>query len=349
METTADTPEALDARLEEIGAGSWRTQALYVAARLNLADLLAGGPRTSEELAREAGGDGGGAHAPSLRRLLRALTTLEIVRERDDGSFELLPLGALLRSDVPGSRRAWALLVGGMQWQTWGHLLESVRTGRSARSLLQGTEGFEHLERDPEQAAVFNQAMVDLTRRVAPAVLRAYDFSSCGRIVDVGGGYGEFLSAILAAHAGARGVLFDLEHAIEGGRRLLETAGVADRCEFLVGSFFESIPAGADAYVLKSIVHDWNDERAGVLLSACRRATTPGAKLLLVERIMPERLGASATDQVVARSDLNMLVSLGARERTEAEFASLLASAGFRLTRVVPATLGFHVVEAVPA
>lgn len=331
-------------RLLSMVYGFRTTQMLYVAVKLGIPDLLAGGPRTSEELARAAG-----AHPASLHRLLRGLVTLDVVREREDNSFELLPIGELLSSNSPTSMRAWTLYNGLNLYNVWGHLLESIQTGESARTRIFGTKGFEHLEQDPELAAVFNQSMVEITRLVCSAVVRAYDFAGVKRVVDVGGGYGELLGAILKGNPQARGVLFDMPHAMDEGKRHLKKAGVADRCEFVSGSFFESVPAGADTYVLKSIIHDWNDERAKAVLETCRRATPDGARLLLVERVMPERLQASADDQMTAHSDLNMLVVLAARERTEAEFVALLESAGFRHTRTVVAGRGFSVLEAVPA
>ncbi|MDP8931832.1 MAG: methyltransferase, partial [Actinomycetota bacterium] len=212
-----------------------------------------------------------------------------------------------------------------------------------------GGVDFDRLEHNPEEAAVFNAAMVELTRLSARSVVEAYDFDGLTRIVDVGGGYGELLAVILAAHPGAQGVLFDLSHAIEMAAPHLQQAGVAERCELVTGSFFDSVPSGGDAYVLKSVIHDWDDERSRVILDNCRRAMGSGARLLLVERIVPDRLEPSSTHQAVARSDLTMLVALGGKERTEAEFDALLNSAGFQLTWVVPAAIGFSVIEAVPA
>lgn len=342
--TGSPTSESAAFRLLDMVKSFWVTQALYVAAKLGIPDLLANGPRTSEELAEAAGM---AAHPPSLHRLLRALTTLEVVREREDGAFELLPMGEPLRADSPVSLRSWTLYIGGYQWQTWGQLLESVQTGESARTRLLGTEGFEHLERDPQMAAAFNQAMVENTRLIRSAVVQAYDFSGMRRIVDVGGGYGELLGAILKANPQAQGVLFDMPHAIDEGRRHLEEAGLADRCAFISGSFFESVPAGADAYLLKSIIHDWNDERATAILQTCRGAMPAEAKLLLVERVLPQRLAATPADQATAYSDLNMLVSLAAKERTEAEFQTLLEAADLRLNTVVPAAGGFRILEAI--
>jgi hypothetical protein len=337
------TPESLALRLLAMINRNWTTQALYVAAQLGLPDLLASGPQTSEHLAQAAG-----VHAPSLHRLLRALVTLEIVREREDGDFELLPMGALLRSDAATSLRSWAILVGRYMWQTWGHLLDSVKTGESADKLLMGTEGARLLEQNPERAAVFNHAMVELTRLITPAVVQAYDFTGLRRIIDVGGGYGELLVAILKANPEACGVLFDLPHAIEQGRQYLESTELAHRCECVTGDFLESVPGGGDAYVLKSILHNWNDEQSTLILDNCRRAMPAGAKLLLVEGIMPERLGVSAADQAYARLDLLRLITVAAQERTAAEYRALLASAGFHLTKIVPVGGTFSILEATP-
>lgn len=330
-------------RLLDIVTASWMTQAAYVAAELHLADILAEGPRTSDDLAAATG-----THAPSLRRLLRALTTIGICRERRDGSFEITPMGALLGTDAPGSLRSWTIWWGAHLWPVWGRLLYSIRTGRSARKLLTGTDGFEHLQRDPEMAAVFNRALVELTHLACQGVVRTYDFSGLKRIVDVGGGYGELLAAILRANPAASGVLFDLPHALEGGRRHIEEAGLAGRCEFVAGDFFESVPAGGDAYVLKSVIHDWNDERGLLILRNCRRALAGGARLVLVERVLPDRLDTSTDHRAVVRSDLHMLVALAAKERTESEFRALLESAGFRVSRVLPIGATFSVIEALP-
>jgi ubiquinone/menaquinone biosynthesis C-methylase UbiE len=331
-------------RLLGLVNSSWMSQATYVAAQLRIPDLLADGPKTVEELAMATS-----SHGPSLRRLLRALTTIEICSEHEDGSFALLPMGALLRSEAAESLRAWTILVNSYNWPVWGNLLYSVETGKSARTLLTGTEEFQHLEQDPALAALFNQAMVEITRLIVPGVVQAYDFSGMSRIVDVGGGYGELLAAILKANPAAHGVLFDLPHAIDNGRRHLESAGLTQRCSFVAGNFFESIPSGADGYVLKSIIHDWNDERSQVILENCQRAIGPSGRLLLVERIMPERLEASPAHQSLVRSDLNMMIALAAQERSEAEFRRLLSAAGFYVTQIVPVGFTFSIIEAVPA
>ena len=339
-----DERAALAERLLEAIHSSWVAQAAYVAAELRLADLLADGPRTSDELARETQ-----THAASLHRLLRALSTIDICRETDDGRFALAPLGSMLRTDAPGSLRHWTMWWGGNLWPVWGNLLYSVRTGKSARSMLTGTEGFGHLERDPQAAAVFNKGLAELTTLTAQSVVSAYDFTGLRHIVDVGGGYGQLLAAILKVNPSARGVLFDLPHAIEGARAFLTGAGVAERCEFVAGDFFQSVPAGADAYVLKSVIHDWNAERGRTILQTCRRAmTNEGSRLLLVERIVPERLEPTAEHRSLARTDLSMLVALAAQERSEADFRQLLDAGGFYVTRIVPAGMTVSVIEAFP-
>ena len=258
-------------------------------------------------------------------------------------------MGALLRSDAPVSLRAWAIHSGKYLWPAWGRLAESVRTGTSDRLRTTGTDDFGHLERDPEAAAVFNRAMVELTRLVAQEVTRLVDFSKMARIVDVGGGYGELLAAILVAHPGLHGVLFDLPHAIDAASAPLAQAGVAARCELVAGSFFDSVPAGADAYLLKSVLHNWDDERCALILRNCRRATHSRSRLLVVERVMPEQIRPAPRDRAIARSDLNMLVARSGRERTEAAYRSLLGSAGFRVEDILLTASNFSVIVATPA
>ena len=343
----ADSPADISAAqgLLDLVTSSWKTQAAYVAAELRIPDLLADGPRTCDDLAAATR-----SHPPSLRRLLRALTTLGLCRERDDGSFEITSAGLLLGTGVRGSLRSWTIWWGSQLWPVWGHLLYSVKTGQSARKLLIGTEGFDHLQGDPTAAAVFNQALVELTRLTCRSVVAAYDFSTLRRIVDVGGGYGELLVAILSACPTVQGVLFDLPHTIAGGRRHLQQAGLADRCQFVAGDFFESVPGGADAHVLKSVIHDWDDDCGIRILQNCRRAMTAAGRaagrLLLIEQVLPDRLGTSPAHQSVVRSDLNMLVAQSGRQRTAAEFGDLLKRAGLGVTRIVPAGATFSVIEA---
>lgn len=329
--------ETVEALLDLI-TSSWKSQAVRVAAELRLPELLASGPRSSAQLADRAD-----AHQPALHRLLRALATIDIVRENDDGTFALTPMGALL-----GSLGSWSIWWGGYAWPEWGRLLDSVKSGRSARSLLAATAGFDGLEVDPDRAALFHSAMAELTGLEAEGVVRACDFSPFQHIVDVGGGFGELLAVILTAHPLARGTIVDRPHSVDGARRHLEQAGVAGRCEILPGDFFESVPPGADAYVVKNVLHDWDDPDARRILDSCHRAMPAHAKLLLIERVMPNRLTVSGAHQSAVRSDLHMLIAHGARERTQAEFDELLLRSGFTLQAVLPAVGGLSILQGVP-
>ena len=342
-ESAARDTLAAARRLYDLINAGWTTQAMYAAVELRIPDLLANGPQDAGSLARASGCD-----PEALRRLLRALASLDLCRERGD-VFELTPMGDLLRADASESLRAWAVHCGRYLWPAWARLAESVRTGTSDRKRVDGADSYGHLERDREAASVFNRAMVEVTRLVAREVVRVGDFSRIELAVDVGGGYGELVAAVLAAHPQMRGVLFDLPHAIDAAGASLADAGVADRCELVAGSFFESVPEGADAYLLKSVLHNWDDERSAAILRNCRRAVHARSRLLLVERVMAERVAPAARDQAIARADLNMLIARGGRERTEAEFRALLGSAGFRLDRVLPTALEFSVIEASPA
>jgi hypothetical protein len=332
----SDSPVAL---LEMI-AGSFTTQAIHVAARLGVADHLAQEPRTASALAGVLGAD-----AAALQRLLRALTALGVCAEPAPGVFALTPLGAHLRADARASVRAWALLWGGSLWPIWATLLQSVRTGQSARALVTRREGFDALAREPEAMRVFNDAMAEMTRLIAGDVVRACDCAGVRRLVDVGGGRGELLAAFLQAHPAMRGILFDLSQAIAGADAHLAAAGVAGRCDAVAGSFFDAVPAGGDAYLLKSVLHDWPDDRAVEILERCRQAMDGRGRLLVVERLLPERMTASAEHRLLAASDLNMLVALSGRERDEAAFRALFRASGFALTRVVPAAMSFCVIE----
>jgi len=322
---------------------SWAAQAVHVAAELRLVDLLHRGPRTACNLSHATGAD-----EAALARLLRALCTLGLLAQHDDGSFSATPAGAPLAEDHPHTIRSWALWWGGSMWATWGLLGHSIRTGESARTTELGTRGFEHLDDDPAQAAVFHRALVELTRLATPGILRAFDFSGIRTVVDVGGGYGELLRAILAAHPACRGILLDRPHAIEGARNHLTAAGLADRCTFVDGDFFKTVPEGGDVYLLKTVLHDWDDAHAARILSACRRAMAPRSRLLIIERLMPDRLGNEAAHRALARSDLSMLIAHGAPERTREEFDRLLRAAHLELMSAIPAGGPLQVLEARP-
>jgi len=320
-------------------------QALYVAAQLGIADQLESGPRHSEDVARATG-----THARSLHRLLRALASLDIVEEHPDGRFSLTPVGEQLRSDAPGSLRAAVIFFGGRRhWTAWGQLLDSVKSGETVFGSRSHDAFLRMAALDPEGARVFNEAMVALTGPVNASVATAYDFSRIGTLVDVGGGYGALLSGILAANPRLRGILFDIPPVIEGARGRIEAAGLAGRCEVIAGDVFEAVPGGGDAYILKWIIHDWSDELSITILKNCGAAMRNDGKLLLVERVLPQRAEASADTVSKFLSDLNMLLLAGGCERTEEEYRALLAAAGFELTRIVPTATPQCIIEATPS
>lgn len=324
--------------LAQMLVGNQLQQAVHVAARLGVADLLGDGPRPAEELAREAG-----AHPGALRRLLRALAAFGVFAEDAEGRWELTPAAALLRAGEPGSMRAFALWSGGVSYRVFGALEHSVRTGEPAFDHLFGAEFFEYLAGHPEDGAVFDEMMAWNTAPVAPVV--AARFSGVETVVDVGGGRGELLAGLLAAHPAMRGVLFDHPRVAEGAARALEAAGVADRCRVVCGDMLESVPGGGDAYLLKSVLHGLDDGTAARVLRNCRRAAGGGGRLLLVEFVLPP-----GNDPFPGKlMDLLMLVGGRGRERTEDELRSLLGAAGFRLAEVVPTRYGLSVIEAEPA
>jgi len=316
------------------------SQALYVAATLGLADLLKNGARTADELAVDAG-----AHPEALYRLLRALASVGVFHEEEGKRFSLTPLGDSLRSDATTPLAGWAAFIGRPYlWEAWGNLLHSVRTGENAFRHVHGTDVWDYRTRHPEESPIFDRAMTDLTRSVNASILEAFDFGRFSTITDIGGGQGALLAAILARHAGLQGVLFDQPHVVSRASDVLETAGVADRCQVIAGDFFEAVPDGADAYLLKWIIHDWEDPEAISILRTCRNAMTSDATLLLIERIV----GAPNDDPATKFSDLNMLVMPGGKERTIEEYRALLASAGLRLESVSGGN-PVAVIEAVPA
>jgi hypothetical protein len=335
---------AASAKLLEMLDGCRVVQALYVAASLGVADLLGNGPKRSEELAREIGAD-----ARSLHRLLRALASLGVLEERHDGRFVLTEVGDLLRSDVPGSLRAAILLAGGRRhWTTWGRLLESVKSGKTAFGTWSSSTFLEMAQRDPEGARIFNEAMAALTAPVNTGVTAAYDFSPYRTLVDVGGGYGALLSGVLAANPPLRGVLFDIPPVIEGARDRINAAGLAERCELIAGDAFESVPSGGDAYILKWVLHDWDDDSCLRILRNCRETMRDDTRLLVIERIVPRRAAPAPGDATKFLSDLNMLLLSGGCERTEEEYRRLLAAAGFSVRRTVATTTPHCIIEAEP-
>src|SRR5215207_1269111 len=328
-----------EAALMQLILGSLASQAVYVAAKLSVADLLADGPRTADELAEATG-----AHAPSLYRVMRALASCGVFAERADGRFELTPAAEPLRSDARNSLRDSAVFMGEeWHWRVWGHTLHSVMTGGPAWEHTHGAEVFPYFAANPGPAAVFDRAMTSMSHAAAEAVVEAYDFSGVEKVVDVAGGHGRLLTGILRSSPKTRGVLFDLPHVIKGAHSVLEKQGVNGRVELVTGDFFESVPEGADAYVMKHIIHDWDDERALSILKNIARAMRADGRVLLVEMVV-----APGNEPHPGKIlDLEMLVSPGGKERTEAEYAALFRRAGLRLARVVPTKSPFSVIEAV--
>ena len=328
--------------LMQLLSGSMVAQAISTAAQLNIADHMAGGARTAAEIAQSAA-----VHAPSLYRLMRALAMVGVLVEHEGERFTLTPVGECLRSDVRGSQRSMAVMLG-RPWRmaTLAELPHCVRTGEGAFPKVFGENVFDWFAKHPEEGAIFNGAMTSGSAPTSEGVANAYDFSAFKRIAEIGGGHGALLAAILRAHPATRGALFDLPHVAEGARKTLEEAGVAARAEVVGGSFFDAVPAGCDAYVMKHIIHDWDDERCVTILSRCREAMNPGGKVLVVDSVVPAR-GVPSFAKLL---DLQMLMTTdGGKERTEGEFAELLAKADLKLSRVVPTPYRVSIVEATRA
>jgi hypothetical protein len=331
----------LDAILMQMLFGGLMQQSISVAAKLGIADLLAGQPLTAAELAAQTG-----THEPSLYRVLRMLASVGIFSETDGGNFELTPLASLLRSDVPNSMRDVAI----MQGEAWNcrntiELMHSIRTGATGQEQAHGMGLFEYLSQHPEDGEVFGRAMTNLSLSVVPAVVEAYDFSGVGKLVDVAGGHGLLLAGILQANPQMRGVLFDQPRVVAGAGQLLEKEGVRNRVELAPGDFFDFIPPGADAYILKHIIHDWNDEQSVRILRNVRSAMGESGRILIVEMVVPEGNGPSPAKVM----DVQMLIATGGKERTENEYKRLLESSGMRLNRIVPTKSPFSVIEGVCA
>jgi hypothetical protein len=326
-------------QLQRLVTGYQISQAVHVAATLGLCDLLAEGPKGAAELAEATGTD-----ARSLTRLMRALVAIEVC-VGDDDRFANTELGDALRADAPYSISGWARYVGRPHhWQAYGSLEHSVRTGENAFVAVHGQSVWDYFAEHPDEQKAFDAAMTSLSQVVSNAVVDSYDFGRFGTIVDVGGGRGLLLSAILTRYPSVQGVLFDQPAVVAGAREPLATAGVSGRCEVVGGSFFDSVPPGGDAYVLKSVIHDWADAESIAILTTCRRAMSAGGRLLLVEQLLDDSPDPVRT----ASSDLTMLVVAGGQERTTDEYRSLLSAADFELTRTVPTASNFFVLEARP-
>jgi O-methyltransferase domain/Dimerisation domain len=339
-EQTASRALPPHAQLIQMGTASWVSATVYAAAKLGLADHLATGPRSAAELAGATR-----THAPSLHRLMRTLAGLGILTERDGQQFALTSLGEALKTNAPGSARATLMaFCGPAFWHSWEEIVYSLETGKTGFDKACGMPLFEYLAQHPQEASYFSEAMVGYHGAEPPAVAKAYDFSRLKTIVDVGGATGNMLAAILSQHEGPRGVLYDRPHVVSDAPALLKARGVQARVTIEPGDFFQRVPAGGGAYLLSHIIHDWNEEQCLTILGHCRNAITPDGRLLIVETVLP----TGDTPHQGKVQDMVMLVVPGGQERTEAEYASLLGKARFRLTRVVPTESIVSVVEAVP-
>ena len=318
----------------------WMSRAVYIIAKLGIPDLLKDGPKTTNELAAATT-----THAPSLYRVLRALASVGVVKARDEGKFELTPISELLVTDAPGSVR-WFMVseLGEEHYPAWGNLMHSVKTGEIAFDNAFGMNIWEYFSKNPEKGALFNDSMSVVTAVVNEAITSGYDFSGVRKLVDVGGGHGGLMTAILKKNPHLTGLVFDAPEVITGTREKIKAAGLSERCETVGGDFFQSVPAGGDAYILKWIIHDWDDEKSIKILRNIRQHLSGDSRLIVVDAVVPE------TDVLDFSKffDLNMLVMTGGKERTEAEFRQLFQSAGFKLLRVIPTDLPTSIIEGRP-
>jgi hypothetical protein len=340
MKAADRRPQAQDVMLGHI-SGYWISQLVFVAAKLGIADALARGPLSPAVLAKRVG-----AHAPSLRRVLRALASVGVFAETSDGRFRLTPSAATLRSNVPGSLRSFALMmVDGYNWSAWGNLLHGVQTGEIPFDHVHGVPVFEYLHAHPDQDRVFSESMASISGTENAAVARAYDFGRLRTLVDVGGAHGHLLATILQRHRSLRGILYDQPQVVAEAARqgFISAPGIAGRCTVQGGSFFVRVPAGADAYLMKYIIHDWNDEQALTILSNCRAAMAPAGRVLVVEHV----IGRGNRPDWGKLLDINMLALTGGQERTREEFRALFARAGLQLRRVHPTASALAILEAV--
>lgn len=323
-------------QLDRLITGYWISQAIYAAAKFGIADELKNGPRSVEELAEATS-----TNVDALYRLLRALASKGIFAEGDSRQFALTPLAEPLRSDVPGSKRALALMSGDEQFRTWAEIDYSIQTGGIAFEKVFSKPIFEYLGENPDKAKIFDAAMVGIHGRESEVILDAYDFSGVNVFADIGGGNGSQITGILQRHSSMKGILFDLPHVIGRAKDPIDAVGLADRCELVSGNFFESIPQGADAYMMRHIIHDWDDDKSLTILRNCHQAMSSSSRLLVVESVIPpgnEPFGGKFLDLV-------MMLIPGGKERTEDEYRMLFDEAGFKLTRIVPTSTEVSIVE----
>jgi hypothetical protein len=322
--------------LLEMAMGAWISQAIYVAAKLGIADVLSNGPRSCDEIAAVTR-----TPAPSLSRLLRALRSLGVIGSVEGGKFELTALGRPLQAGRAGSLRALVLTLGEIHYEAWGALLHSVKTGAPAFPSVFGARLFEYLDQDRGAGDTFQEAMSDVSALVSQAVMLAYEFSGIHLLADIGGGCGQFLMAVLDAVPDMRGILLDTPAVITAASKRLASHPSRQRCALVSGNLLEAVPRGASGYLLSGVIHDWGDEQAIRILDNCRRAMTPHGKVLVVEMLLPSRDEPS----FAALLDLNMLVMNGGRERTEEDFRQLFDAAGLQITRLVPTLAPQWVIE----
>jgi hypothetical protein len=332
---TQTNPTSLSSML----IGYWTSQSIYVAAKLGLADLLKDGPKTAQQLAEVTK-----TQPDALYRLLRALASVGVFREDEYRRFVLTPLAEQLRGDVPNSQRAFAIMVGEEHYRCWGDLMYSIQTGKTSFEKIYGEPIFDWMSKHAEQAAVFDQAMVSVHGRETGAMLDAYDFSDIGTLADVGGGNGSVLRGVLTRYPKMRGMLCDLSGVIERAKPLIAKDGLADRLQTIPTNFFESVPEGADAYLMRHIIHDWNDEQSLTILRNVRRAIGKDGRLLLIEGIIPPGNDPNFSKLL----DLNMLLIPGGKERTESEYRDLYSKAGFRLSSITATRSDVSVIEGRP-
>jgi SAM-dependent methyltransferase len=342
IDTAPATPDLPPhAQVIRMATGYWISRAVYVVAELGIADMLKEGAKPVDEIAAATG-----THAPALRRVLRTLASVGLFSTDSQGRFSLMPLGASLQSDAPGAARSTVLFAaGGWWWSAWGEVLHSVRTGETGLEKALGLSEYEFLDQHPEEASHFNAAMLGFHGAEPAAIVDAFDFSGARRVVDVGGGSGTLLGTILAANPSVKGTLFERPQVLPDAKSNLAAAGVADRCEIVGGDFLESVPEGGDLYIVSHCIHNWDEENCVRILANCRRAMAPGGRLLIVEAVVSP---GDAPDPAKVL-DLAMLLVPGGEERSEVEYRTLLAKAGFRLTRVVPTRTSASLIEAVPA
>ena len=325
-------------QLLQMITGYWPAQAIHVAAKLKLADHVKDGPKTAAELAQATG-----AHPQSLYRLLRAISSVEIFAEDEQGRFRLTPMAECLL-DQHGSQRAVALMMGEEHFSSWGELLYSIQTGKPAFDHLYGKPIFDWLSEHAEQAKIFDAAMTGFHGPETQAMIDGYDYAGINTLVDVGGGNGTVLAAVLKKYPAVKGILYDLPGVIQRATQNLANLGLSSRCQAIAGSFFESAPPGGDAYQMRHIIHDWTDEQCHTILSHIRKVMPAHGRLLIIEMVIKPR----NEPQPAKWLDLNMLVLPGGRERTDAEYKEMFTKAGFRLERVVPTPTEVSVIEGRP-